>query len=58
MTTLLRRLDWGTGADRQRALFTSAASTPAFITSLALATLSGCEPGRQRAGAGTAGSGP
>ena len=35
----------------QRALFTSAASTPAFITALARATLSGHEPGRQRAGA-------
>jgi carboxylate-amine ligase len=43
---LLRRLDdQGTGADRQRALFTSAASTPAFITALARATLSGYEPG-------------
>ncbi len=49
VTTLLRRLDQrGTGADRQRALFTSAASTPAFITALARATLSGHEPGRQR----------
>ncbi|HYB47272.1 MAG TPA: hypothetical protein VED20_07955, partial [Streptosporangiaceae bacterium] len=39
---LLRRLDErGTGADRQRALFTSAASAPAFITALARATLSG-----------------
>ena len=38
VTTLLRRLDdLGTGADRQRALFTSAASTPAFITALARA---------------------
>ena len=35
-------------ADRQRALFTSAASTPAFITALARATLSGHEPGRWR----------
>ena len=43
--------DRGTGADRQRALFTSAASAPAFITALARATLSGHEPGRQRAGA-------
>jgi glutamate---cysteine ligase / carboxylate-amine ligase len=44
---LLRRLDdRGTGADRQRALFTSAASPPAFITALARATLSGHEPGR------------
>jgi carboxylate-amine ligase len=46
ITRLLRRLDnRGTGADRQRALFTSAASTPAFITALARATLSGYEPG-------------
>ena len=49
ITRLLRRLDQrGTGADRQRALFTSAASTPAFITALARATLSGHEPGRRR----------
>ena len=49
ITGLLRRLDdRGTGADRQRALFTSAASTPAFITALARATLSGYEPGRWR----------
>ena len=49
ITTLLRRLDQrGTGAERQRALFTSAASTPAFITALARATLSGYEPGRWR----------
>ena len=49
ITTLLHRLDQrGTGADRQRALFTSAASTPAFITALARATTSGHEPGRQR----------
>ena len=42
ITTLLRRLDRrGTGADRQRALFTSAASTPAFITALARATMTG-----------------
>ena len=47
ITRLLHRLDdRGTGADRQRALFTSAASTPAFITALARATLSGHEPGR------------
>ena len=40
VTGLLHRLDdRGTGADRQRALFTSAASTPAFITALARATL-------------------
>ena len=38
---LLRRLDErGTGADRQRALFASAASPAAFITALARATLS------------------
>ncbi len=50
ITRLLRRLDQrGTGADRQRALFTSAASTPAFITALARATLSGHQPGRRRA---------
>ena len=49
ITRLLHRLDErGTGADRQRALFTSAASTPAFIQALARATLSGYEPGRQR----------
>ncbi len=42
ITTLLRRLDQqGTGADRQRAFFTSAASTPAFITALARATMTG-----------------
>jgi glutamate---cysteine ligase / carboxylate-amine ligase len=52
ITGMLRRLDdRGTGADRQRALFTSGISTPAFITALARATLSGHEPGRQRAGA-------
>ena len=52
VTGLLRLLDdRGTGADRQRALFTSWLSTPAFITALARATLSGYEPGRQRAGA-------
>ena len=40
-TGLLRRLDdRGTGADRQRTLFTSAASTPAFIAALACATRS------------------
>ena len=45
ITRLLHRLDQqGTGADRQRALFTSAASTPAFIKALARATLSGYEP--------------
>jgi len=50
VTGLLRRLeDRGTGADRQRALFTSGLSTPAVITALARATLSGHEPGRQRA---------
>jgi len=47
ITRLLRRLaDWGTGADRQRALFTCGLSTPAFITALARATLSGQEPDR------------
>jgi hypothetical protein len=36
ITSLLRRLDdQRTGADRQRALFASAASAPAFITALA-----------------------
>ena len=49
ITDLLRRLDQrGTGADRQRALFTGAASTPAFITALARATMSGYQPGRWR----------
>ena len=49
ITGLLHRLDdRGTGADRQRALFTRAASPPAFITALARATLSGYEPGRWR----------
>jgi glutamate---cysteine ligase / carboxylate-amine ligase len=49
ITGLLHRLDdRGTGADRQRALFTRAASTPAFITALARATLTGYEQGRQR----------
>jgi len=49
ITRLLRRLDdRGTGADRQRALFTSTASTPAFITALARETLSCHEPGRWR----------
>ena len=49
ITSLLHQLDQrGTGADRQRALFTSAASTPAFITALARATLSSHQPGRQR----------
>ena len=46
ITGLLRRLDErGTGAGRQRALFTSGLATPAFITALARATLSGYEPG-------------
>ena len=49
VTGLLGRLDdRGTGADRQRALFTSGLSTPAFITALARATLSGYEPGHWR----------
>jgi carboxylate-amine ligase len=44
VTRLLHRLDQrGTGAARQRALFTSAASTRAFIKALARATLSGYE---------------
>ena len=52
ITGLLRRLDdRGTGAGRQRALFTRGVSTPAFITALARVTLSGYEPGRQRPGA-------
>jgi carboxylate-amine ligase len=52
VTGLLRRLDdRGTGADRQRALFTSGLSRPAVITALARATLSGHDPGRQRSGA-------
>jgi carboxylate-amine ligase len=52
ITRLLRRLeDRGTGAGRQRALFTSGLSTSAFITALGRATLSGYEPGRQRPGA-------
>jgi len=47
VTRLLHRLDQrGTGADRQRALFTSGLSTPAVITALARATLErGREPG-------------
>ena len=41
ITRLLRRLDQqGTGADRQRALFASAASPAAFARALARATLS------------------
>jgi len=45
ITMLLRQLDDpGTGADRQRALFTSTASVPAFTQALAHATLSGYEP--------------
>ena len=49
ITALLHRLDQQeTGAGRQRALFTSGASTPAFITALARATLSGYQPGRWR----------
>ena len=47
ITGLLRRLDQR-ATDRQRALFTSAASTPAFITALARATLSGHDTGRRR----------
>ena len=49
ITRLLGRLeDRGTGADRQRALFTSGLSTPAVITALARATVSGYEPGHWR----------
>ena len=45
ITTLLRQLDdRGTGADRQRVLFASTASAPAFIQALARATVSGYEP--------------
>jgi hypothetical protein len=45
ITRLLRWLDdQGTGADRQRALFTGTASAPAFVQALASAALSGCEP--------------
>ena len=45
ITRLLYQLDdQGTGADRQRALFTSTASVPAFIQALARATLSDYEP--------------
>ena len=41
ITRLLRRLDQeGTGADRQRALFTSGLSPPSFVQALARATLS------------------
>jgi len=44
ITRLLDRLDdQGTGADRQRALFTSTASPPEFIQALARATLSDYE---------------
>ena len=47
ITGLLRQLDHqGTGADRQRALFASTGSAPAFTEALARATLSGDEPGR------------
>ena len=58
ITSLLHRLDQqGTGAGRQRALFTSGASTPAFITALARATLSGYEPARPRPPTARAGPG-
>jgi glutamate---cysteine ligase / carboxylate-amine ligase len=51
VTRLLRRLeDRGTGAGRQRALFSRAASPAAFITALARETLSGYQPGRRRPG--------
>jgi glutamate---cysteine ligase / carboxylate-amine ligase len=56
ITGLVHRLDdRGTGADRQRAFFAAAGSTPAFVEALARATLSGDEPagGRQpKAGSG------
>jgi carboxylate-amine ligase len=42
---LLRRLDeHATGADRQRTLFNSASSAPAFVEALARATLPGAHP--------------
>jgi len=45
ITGLLRRLeDRGTGADRQRALFTQGVSKAVFITALARATVAGYEP--------------
>ena len=47
----------GDRAGRQRALFTSRASTPAFITALARATLSGYEPARPRPPTARAGPG-
>ena len=47
ITRLLRLLDHqGTGADRQRALFASTGSAPAFVEALARATLSGHAPAR------------
>ena len=53
ITRLLHRLDQrGTGAGRQRALFTSGASTPAFITALARDAV------RLRTGAAPAADGP
>ncbi len=49
VTRLLHQLDdQGTGAERQRALFTSTASAPAFIQALARTTLSGYEPAAAR----------
>jgi glutamate---cysteine ligase / carboxylate-amine ligase len=55
ITELLHRLDdRGTGADRQRALFTSTASTPAFIQALARATLRGRDPRGSQADAASA----
>ena len=47
----------GDRAGRQRALFTSGASTPAFITALARATPSGYEPARPRPPTARAGPG-
>ena len=45
VTALVHRLDnQGTGADRQRALFTAAGSAPAFVEALARATLYGDQP--------------
>ena len=47
ITRLLRQLDQrGTGADRQRALFTTSESPPRFIEALARTTLSSDEPAR------------
>jgi glutamate---cysteine ligase / carboxylate-amine ligase len=54
ITGLLRLLDdRGTGADRQRALFTAADSAPGFVEALASATLPGDEPARGQPNAGS-----